>query len=142
MTPSTGLSSRRSYLRRPKVCITPDNPGRCEPPVARPPDLPTGTCELLPDAFEINIGDDEVLDFEACCLELGHGEAIEYVLHAEFGTLSHGEGTTTNCDEIETLDYAPPDFECIDTLTVTATWSDTGVCIATSLATVVEEDEE
>jgi len=43
--PSNGLSSRRRYLRRPKVCKSAPNPGRCHPPppLPPPPDFPP-TC--------------------------------------------------------------------------------------------------
>lgn len=38
---SSALSSRRTYLRRPKVCKTLPNPGRCEkPPPPEPPPPP------------------------------------------------------------------------------------------------------
>lgn len=37
--PSCALSSRRQVLRRPKVCFTPPNPGRCEDPII-PPEPP------------------------------------------------------------------------------------------------------
>jgi len=37
---SNALSTRRKFLRRPKVCKTLPNPGRCEPPPPPPPDWP------------------------------------------------------------------------------------------------------
>lgn len=44
---SSALSSRRTYLRRPKVCRTLPNPGRCEPPIGPIPPLDiTGFFEM------------------------------------------------------------------------------------------------
>ncbi len=44
---SSALSSRRGLLRRPKVCFTLPNPGRCDPPPPPPPPYP-GTIEIIP----------------------------------------------------------------------------------------------
>lgn len=140
MAPSNALSSRRSYLRRPKVCHETPNPGRCHPPPPPPPPLPPRTCDLSPEHFEIEVGDGDSVDFSACCPELPLAEGINYEYSALFGSVDPGDQNTDNCDATDNLQYGAPDFECEDVITVVATWSDGGKCTAKAYATVVEED--
>lgn len=52
---SNALSSRRRYLRRPKVCKSDPNPGRCHPPPPPPPPPPPVTCppDVITGFFEL-----------------------------------------------------------------------------------------
>ncbi len=65
---SSALSSRRGLLRRPKVCFTHINPGRCEPPPPPPPGI---TCSILTDINPIPIFSEDTPLLFACNPALG-----------------------------------------------------------------------
>ena len=113
--------------------------GRCPPPV---PSLPPRTCNISPAEFTIILGDGDALDVSACAPALPEGEEIEVGITAQFGEVGSPDADATNCGATASYPYTAPDFETDDVITATITWSDTGICVATALAHIVEEEEE
>lgn len=135
---SSALSSRRGLLRRPKVCFTLPNPGRCEPPPPPPPILPPRTFGIDEEEIILDVSEDEVVHFQGCCDELPHGEAFDVAWLADAGEVEP-DVPPTNCDEEGEASYHSPDEPGDYTVTGTATWSDGGQA-SDSFVAHVEED--
>ena len=135
---SNAASSRRSFLRRPKVCLTPSNPGRCHPP----PDveLPPRTCLVTQLQEGSEPGDNGEYFLMCCCEALPELQIVDVVMHLSGGWIEQ-IGTMGNCPEEETSGgFVNPDEEGEHTITATFTWSDSGTCISTCTITVEEEN--
>lgn len=131
---SNALSSRRSYLRRPKVCREADNPGRCHPP----PVLPPRWCELDPSSFE-ELPDQPVnIVPHACCEALPEGQDVSVAVEWTGGTLTDVT-TIGNCADPGPWEYTGTEGPGSYYIEATFTWSDTGVCIARCEITITEE---
>ncbi len=135
--PSNALSSRRQPLRRPKVCYTAPNPGRCHEEPGPSPG-PTITCSLTPAEFTQQVDDSIEISLFACNSALPDDEDVADSLSATGGDFSSVEAVT-NCAG------GSGDYES-DTagdfvLTAEFTFSDASICIATALAHIEEEEE-
>ena len=131
---SNGLSSRRAFFRRPKVCKSHPNPGRCEPP---PPPQPLCTCSVSPALFTVEIDDSDTLDISGCLPHLPEGSSIELSGTCLYGHVDEFGPNISNCDDVATRDYYPPDFECVDTINFILKFTDGRVCHAYATAHVL-----
>jgi hypothetical protein len=113
------------------------NPGRCHPDP-----LPPRTCQIDPAEFEMEVDDSDNLDASGCCQALPAGGLIETQASAIFGQMGDPDGDALNCTDPAAFPYTAPSFPCVDTITVTFTWSDSGTCVAISTATIIEQEEE
>ncbi len=134
---SNALSGRRQPLRRPKVCETPTNPGRCEPP-------PQGTyaCYFTPPSIVIVVGDGDSLAVSACATHLPTSEEVNAEVSALLGEIGSPETEVDNCDAAGEYPYTAPDDPGEDTVTCTCLFSDGGSVVQTLIATVIEEEED
>lgn len=134
---SNGLSKRRGPLRRPKVCDTARNPGRCEPPPP-PSDI---TCSVAKDEpTPIYTGEEFTFVWSACNPALSELPLLLPVVNALFGTIGNID-ESENCSEGANIEYEAPDDPITDTITATFTWPDDSTCIAEVTFDVTEEDE-
>ncbi len=134
MMVSNGLSARRGPLRRPKVCLTHPNPGRCEPP---PPPPGPASCSLLPLTQEIELG--ELGGFETTHCNPSFAQFIEIDIqgHADVGDFTIDDGGS-NCVD-GTAQYET-DIAGIFICTMTVTWPDSSFCVAEATIVVTEEE--
>lgn len=134
---SNALSARRGPLRRPKVCTTPKNPGRCEPP----PPTPLITCkiEIDPQSIPVKVGTDAVLLWDACHQNYTFQlMLVPYVFGAPGHILfiSHGQ----NCSEGNEIFYQPPDSPGPVTVSLLVVFPDGSYCAKQLHFTVIEGD--
>lgn len=134
---SSSLSKRRGPLRRPKVCHTAPNPGRCHPP---PSPLPGRNCSILPETSDVLVGEQAEYDYDGCASTLPHTENVAVHWSALFGSIDPADQDVVNCNGVDNVVYTAPDFPCVDTLTAEGTWSDGGTCTATAQAVVTGEE--
>ncbi len=135
---SSAAQSRRSFLRRPKVCLTQPNPGRCHPPP--PPELPPRTCSVTAEQDSELPGDHGDYFIHACCEDLPDDQDVHVALTLPEGVIDT-PNITPNCNEEgQDGDFENPGEEGEYTITATFTWSDSGVCVDTTTITVEEEE--
>lgn len=129
--PSNALSKRRGPLRRPKVCHTPKNPGRCEDPPVPGHDCyhePMGSTGYPHEFFPINVH---------FCRGLPYGQQDVTIAYSdEFGSWG---GPTTG----EDCSPAPGSFEVGDTgvfwIRTVITWLVDGEqCTVNDTVTILE----
>lgn len=130
---SNGYSKRRGPLRRPKVCKASPNPGRCHPP---PPPPVGSTCSIVPNAWTMDLSDVETLVLHHCKESLPDGEDVDVVGSEESGSFNIAEGQA-NCQPGEG-EYIPEETG-VFLITMTCTFSDSSICVATATVTVEEE---
>ena len=128
---SNALSARRGPIRRPKVCLTHPNPGRCEPP----PPPPAASCSIVPSSITVDLGDIPGFALFHCNSSLPVGEEIDVQGDVEEGEFIINEGSV-NCIEgsAEYQTSIVGTFVC----TMTVIFSDSSICIATTTVTVVD----
>lgn len=134
MMVSNGLSARRGPLRRPKVCLTHPNPGRCEPP---PPPPPPASCSIVPSSITVEISDIPGFVLTHCNPSLPVHEEIDIQGDVDEGEFIINDGSM-NCDE-GSAEYQPS-IEGIFLCTMTVTFSDSSTCVATTTVTVIDPE--
>lgn len=132
MMVSNALSARRGPLRRPKVCHTATNPGRCEPPPPPPPGI---SCAIIPSTATITNGDSATFELEHCNASLPVLDPIDVELIAEEDAFDLQEGSV-NCQPGQG-EYQS--FEAgVFPISMRVTFSDLTVCGADAVVTVEE----
>ena len=131
---SNGLSKRRGPIRRPKVCLSDPNPGRChpEPPVVPPA---PGVCILEPASTELTWGEDTDVLFHGVADDYPFPTVIEVLVEATGGEFGSPD---LIFDDLEAVgSYIAPDEDGVFTLTATYNWPGGETCIATAEVTVL-----
>lgn len=104
---SNALSGRRGPLRRPKVCLTAKNPGRCEPPI----EPPTRTCGIRfnPEDLPVYENEEYLLPWFGCNTEYPIDLMLTPLCAAWRGEITDIE-SGENCVTGHEITYeAPPD---------------------------------
>lgn len=122
---SNALSKRRGPLRRPKPCVTPKNPGRCEPD----PEPPRYSCGLKHDDFPnpIYTGEEEHFSWRGCNTGGPKSEILTPICIAKLGEITDIE-SAENCTEGNTIEYTAPDDPGDETIWFIIIWDDHGSC--------------
>lgn len=135
---SNGYSKRRGPLRRPKVCESAPNPGRCHPPPDPPPPS-TLSCSLLPSYQVVEDPNYGELSLAACDTAVGEDTLIDVLTEVEGGDFSPLEGLE-NCNEVSAeFTHSGPGLYA---LTATFTSEASNICIATASVLVVSQSSE
>lgn len=136
MMVSNGLSARRGPLRRPKVCLTHPNPGRCEPP---PPPSEI-VCSIGFDEPEtVYVGEEYTLVWYGCNPDYDDTVMLSPVIGAALGELFELEDGE-NCVAGHNVDYVAPDDPGDEVITMDIAWPDTSTCQSVLSFPVVEEN--
>lgn len=134
--PSNALSKRRGPLRRPKVCHTAKNPGRCEPP---PPPSEI-TCGLLNrDEPPHLTGETTDLTWGACNPDFDPTPNLVPEVTTVIGEVLDVE-PGENCTDGNEVIIENPDEPGTETVTATFTWPDSSTCVARVSYEVTEEE--
>lgn len=127
---SNSLSKRRGPLRRPKVCTTHKNPGRCEPPL--PPLLMT--CALVPLVAQCWEWMPFLFDLTACDPDSAPDSLVDVVLDGDGGQFVL-IAQLLNCR------HAFPEFSSgnlgVYHISATSTSLGGSICVATATITVI-----
>lgn len=138
MMVSNALSARRGPLRRPKVCLTHPNPGRCEPPF--PPLLIT--CNVfLAEEGPYYTGEEISLGWDACNPDFPEPLILSPEMTAVIGEIVDVEDAE-NCSGENDAFYEAPDDPGIEVITMTVTWPDSSTCQSVLTFPVIEEPDE
>lgn len=135
---SNGLSARRGPLRRPKVCLTHPNPGRCEPP---PPPSNIACNVFLDEDPPIEVGEEASIGWDACNTDYDDTLILEPTIEAAIGEIEDVEGAE-NCIMGHEAFYQAPDDPGLETLTLNVSWPDGSSCQSQCSFLITEEDEE
>lgn len=134
---SNGLSNRRGPLRRPKVCLTHKNPGRCEPPPP-PGDI---VCSVILDSEDpVEVGDDATLIWGACNPVYDDTLVLLPSLSADIGEITQ-INSGENCIEGHNAEYQAPEDPGEETITMDVEWPDGSECQSVLSFPVVPEEE-
>lgn len=132
---SNGLSNRRGPLRRPKVCKSDPNPGRCHPP----PPPSAVSCSLRKDEpIPIYVEEDFTFLWEGCNEAYPNDLMLSPQVETTIGTINEVEDGE-NCQTEHNVMWTAPDDPGQGVMTLTVTWPDASECIST-LDIVVEEE--
>lgn len=138
MMVSNGLSARRGPLRRPKVCLTHPNPGRCEPP----PPPGNISCSLTPQwEGSIEVEEQDTINWYACNTDYDDTLMLEPEVTVLLGEPPNVE-EHENCTEGANIDYEAPSDPGVEVVTLFVEWPDGSSCQAQCSFLVVEEEEE
>lgn len=123
---SSSLSSRRGLLRRPAVCHTEANPGRCHPPV-------NIVCFIQPAVRKVLVDVDAEFILTACDSDSPPNSPIAVDLDGGGGSFFTFEGLL-NCQQIPAffVSEEPGTFN----ITATYTTQNETICIASGLVIV------
>lgn len=127
---SCALSKRRGPLRRPKVCLTHPNPGRCEPP---PPPV-VATCSLDPETITEYEMMPVYFILAGCDLNSETESGVSVVLNGGGGAfylLSPLRNCTVTDAEFD--DNGPGIYN----LTATLTFESGAICVCTATVTII-----
>ncbi len=128
---SNGLSARRGPLRRPKVCLTHKNPGRCEPPIVPQPTL----CEIDPTETELTWGMPTDVRFYAVANSYPAPTEIIVTTSVNCGVFTPPSVIFDDQDAVG--GYIAPNFDCLAVLTAVFTWPNGEQCTATANIRVI-----
>ena len=127
---SNGLSARRGPLRRPKVCLTHKNPGRCEPPP------PESEVECWLDPTEVTEFEMMPVPFQLWGCDYGQEpESPVTVVTDGDGGLFEAESPFGNCSfaTAEFNDFGPGIYN----VTATLTFTGGAVCVCGATITIL-----
>lgn len=135
---SNALSSRRGPLRRPKVCKSLPNPGRCDPP-PRPP-LQSCAVELdeSPPFYTDDIFD---MKWRACRTDRPPSQMLTPLvaaLHGNILNISSGENCTTG----NNIRYQAPSYATAEQVSMLVSWGPGTLCYSTVHFDIVEEHDD
>lgn len=120
---SNALSARRQPLRRPKVCKSAPNPGRCHPPP--PPPVVDIECSALPSYQEAELDEGAGVDLHCWNKSLPIGDLVSVDLTIDKGEFNSETQPFNNTDGTAKIENPE---EGLYTWSVLYTFSDSSTC--------------